>query len=75
MVFLMVGTLDIVCISTELSSMSWMLWVITYLLAGCLLIITVVLLLTWYKSEYISCALQVSNRVIYNTISLVVSGK
>lgn len=75
MVFLMVGTLDIVCIYTELSSMSWMLWVITYLLAGCLLIITVVLLLTWYKSEYISCALQVSNRVIYNTISLVVSGK
>lgn len=75
MVFLMVGILDMACISTELSSMSCMLWVIMYLLAGCLLIITIVLLFPWYKSEYISCALQVSNRVIYNTISLVVSGK
>lgn len=75
MVFLMVGTLDIACISTELNSMPCMLWVITYLLAGCLLIVTVVLLFLWYKSEYISCALQVSNSVIYHTISLVVSGK
>lgn len=74
MVFLRVGTPGIACISTDLS-MSCMLWVITYLLAGCLLIVTVVLLFLWYKSEYISCALQVSNRVIYHTISLVVSRK